>query len=102
MEYSDSSKDPMMGLEDGMKRLTWTKVISKLRCTRRDEDKADVKEARTLYSDPAVFGQMFSYRKGSKDVPLKQDAQIARKYRQMTGQVRFWDFQEENECEELE
>jgi hypothetical protein len=55
-----------------------------------------------LYSDPAVFGQMFSYRKGSKDVPLKQDAQIARKYRQMTGQVRFWDFQEENECEELE
>jgi hypothetical protein len=100
LEYSETSKDSMIGQQTCQKRLRWTKVIAKLRIARKEGDKEDVKEARALYSDPAEFGQLFSYRKGSKDIPLKQEAQIARKYRQTKGQVRFWDFQEENECEE--
>lgn len=87
---------------EGQKRLGWTKVISKLRTVKKEGDKEDVNEARVLYPDSAEFRQLFSYRKGSKDVPLKQDAQIARKFRQIKGQVRFWDFQEENEGEESE
>jgi hypothetical protein len=92
----------MIGQRESQKRLGWTKVISKLRIVKKEGDKEDVNQARRLYTDPTEFRRLFSYRKGSKDVPLKQDAQIARRFRQITGQVRFWDFQDENECEESE
>jgi hypothetical protein len=102
LDYSEASKNPCSGNQESQKRLGWTKVISKLRIVRKEGDKEDVEEAKALYPDPTEFKQVFCYRKGSKDIPLRQDAQIAQKYRQITGQMRFWDFQEENEGEELE
>ncbi len=102
MEYLVPSINSKMKEKEGRKRLGITKIISKLRSLKKEGDKEDVGKARNLYPDPAEFSRIFSYRKGSKDVPLKQHAQIARKYRQITEEVRFWNFEDEKDEEEPE
>ena len=67
---------------------------------KKDTDLFDSQRAKAEYADLKVYTTLFSYRKGAKLVPLKKVGHIARKFRKLEGHPRFWDYEEEEECEE--
>lgn len=67
-----------------------------MRNLKKVTDERDAVRAKTEYRDkPEDYAAIFSYRKGKKRIPLKQDAQIARKFRKIEGEPRFWDYDDE-------
>lgn len=77
----------------------WTKVLKALKRQKKQVDKVDSQKSKIAY-DSDEWNTEFSYRKGSKLIPLKADAQIARRFRALEGRPRFWDYVEEDEGED--
>jgi hypothetical protein len=96
--YSDPTGDDENGPR---KNWPWTKVLKGLKFQRQQIDDFDTKRARiTFHGKDDEWNTHFSYRKGSKLVPLKAEAQIARRFRAIEGSPRFWDYVEEVEGED--
>ena len=51
-------------------------------------------------SKPDEYLKLFSYRKGSKLIPFTKVSHIARIYRKIHSEPRFWDYEEEEESDE--
>jgi len=66
---------------------------------KKNADTESVAEAKHIYGyDTEEFKKLFSYRKGNKLIPYKNEASIARQYRKMENKPRYWDhFDEEIE-----
>jgi len=79
----------------------WTKVLKALKRRKKQVDKVDSQKSKIAY-DSDEWNTEFSYRKGSKLVPLKAEAQIARRFRAIEGRPRFWDYVEEDEGEDAD
>jgi hypothetical protein len=82
------------------KRWPWTKVLKALKQFKKDTDHWDTQRAKEEYADPEVYAVHFSYRKGTKLMLFKNEVHIARKFRKLEGNPRFWDYEEEEDCEE--
>jgi len=96
LQYSDPTGDDGNGPR---KNLSWTKVLKALKRLKQLVDEADTLKAKIAY-DGDEWNAHFSYRKGSKLVPLKAEAQIARRFRAMKDRPKFWDYVEEDEGED--
>jgi len=100
VKYSDY---PGVDKPGPRKRWAWTKVLKALKVLRKATDDSDSERAKREYHGrDEEFNTLFSYRKGSKLVPLKKSAQIARIFRKLEGHPRFWDYEEDEKGEESE
>ena len=63
------------------KYLSYTAIVARLTAERVEENAAIAKRARTEYGD--AFSSVFSYRKGSTRIVMKDPTRIAIKYRQL-------------------
>ena len=84
--------------EDGpRKNWSWTRVIKALRLQRKEINDIDTRTAKiAFHGRNAEWETEFSYRKGSKMVPLKKDAEIARRFRAIESRPSFWDYVEDD------
>ena len=98
-KYSD--KTTHSEEEDDRKKWKWTKILKALKLFKKTTDLSDAAEAIETYS-VEKFAKHFSYRKGNKMVTMKNPTHIARIYRKLKGHPRYWDYDEEEECQEVD
>jgi len=87
--------------EVARKRWKWSKILKALKLFKKTTDLSDAAEAIETYS-VEKFAKHFSYRKGNKMVTMKNPTHIARIYRKLKGHPRYWDYDEEEECQEVD